>query len=64
MGCIEAKKLFPKLSRSNAYDFHLNEDDDGYWWVPGDWKGGRMQFLDWLIEEYRDDKEDLRNIKI
>lgn len=63
MDCMEAKKIFPKLSRSNAHDFH-SEDDGLYWWEYGDWRGGRMQFLDWLIKEYIDDKENLRNIKL
>lgn len=59
----ETEKLFSKFSRSNALDFHL-DGDAAYWWKFNDWKGGRMQFLDWLIKEYIDDKEDLRNIKI
>lgn len=63
MNYRETKKLFSKFSRSNAHDFHL-DGGEWYWWIPGDWKGGRMQFLDWLIKEYIDDKEDLRNIKI
>lgn len=64
MEYTEAKELFPKLSRSNANDFRLDYDDKGYWWECGDWKGGRMQFLDWLIKEYKDNKENLRNIKL
>lgn len=63
MDCEEANELFPKLLRSNAYDFNL-DGDNAYWWRINDWKGGRMQFLDWLIKEYIDDKENLRNIKI
>ena len=63
MNYKETKNLFSKFSRSNAHDFHL-DGDDAYWWRPGDWKGGRMQFLDWLIEEYKDNKENLRNIKL
>lgn len=63
MDCMEAKKLFPKLSRFNAHDFH-SDDEGEYWWKINDWKGGRMQFLDWLINEYKDDEENLRNIKL
>ena len=56
--------LFPKL----AYDYaksitDVNYDAIGYWWKIDDWTSGRMIFLNWLIKEYRDDKENLRNIK-
>lgn len=40
------------------------ERNGGYWWHPSDWQGGRMDFLNWLIEEYKDDKTDLRTLKL
>lgn len=53
---------FPLFNEDNALLFdadikHL------YWWKRGDWSGGRMEFLNWLIEQYEDDKEDLRKYK-
>lgn len=43
MDCMDAKKLFSKLSRSNANGFQLDGYGEyGYWWKFGDWNGGRM----------------------
>lgn len=35
-----------------------------YWWEPHTWElnGGRLGFLNWLIEQYKDDKTNLRKL--
>lgn len=33
-----------------------------YWWMPCDWDTGRLDFLNFLIEENKDNKIDLRKI--
>ena len=33
----------------------------GFWWPKKDWTSGRSKFLDWLIEQYKNDKTNLRN---
>jgi hypothetical protein len=60
--CVHLKQVFPKLHYTYAKPFCNADDnyDNGYWWKFGDWTGGRMKFLDWLISEYKNDKEDLR----
>lgn len=57
----ESSKLFPKFNINNAIPFGASEKSM-WWWRPHDWDGGRMAYLDWLIEEYKDDKEDLRKL--
>lgn len=60
--CIQKKpQLFPKFNFNNAIPFGASEKS-AWWWRPHDWDGGRMAYLDWLIEEYKDDKEDLRKL--
>lgn len=61
-----AKKIFPKLNFENAKRFNTSvkiRNLYGYYWSKYDWKHGRMQFLNWLISEYKNDKEDLRYFK-
>ena len=57
----EIPQLFPKFNVNNAIPFGASEKSS-WWWRPDDWVGGRMAYLDWLIEEYKDDKEDLRKL--
>ena len=52
---------FPKFVRDNALQFGANTYSK-WWWEPDVWDTGRMDFLDWLIEQYKDDKTDLRKI--
>ena len=35
-----------------------------YWWPIGEWHTGREAYLDWLIEQYKDDKTDLKTLKL
>lgn len=56
------KYYFPLFTYENAQKFGANGCPSGYWWDEKDWKNGRMEFLNWLIEQYKDDKTNLRNI--
>lgn len=47
------------LTRENAKGF--GGTLPGFWWPKKDWTSGRSEFLDWLIEQYKDDKTNLRN---
>ena len=51
-------EIFPLFTRENALKFNADEKSV-YWWDPGVWDTGREQFLDWLIEQYKDDNEDI-----
>lgn len=52
-------RLFPVFNRANASRFGANKDN-GFWWPCNIWDTGREDFLDWLIDYYKDDKTDLR----
>ena len=57
------KDYFPKFTYENALKFGaIPEHEHMYWWKYKDWKGDRMKFLNWLIQEYKDDKTDLREL--
>lgn len=34
----------------------------GYWWEKGQWDTGRLEFLDWLIDQYKNDKTNIRKL--
>lgn len=53
---------FPLMDRKNAVPFNA-QSFTAYWWPIGDWTGGRMDFLNWLIDQYKDDKTDLRKLR-
>jgi len=54
---------FPKFTPTNAQKFGgLGTQVKSYWWKPKVWNTGRMDFLNWLIEEYKDDKTNLRKL--
>lgn len=52
---------FPLFTRRQALSFGAKEWGC-YWWKPCVWDTGREAFLDWLIEQYKDDKTDLRTL--
>ena len=54
-------EYFPKFTKENALQFGADKERN-WWWKPDVWDTGRMDFLDWLIEEYKDDKTDLRKL--
>lgn len=55
-------RYFPLMLRKNAEPFNVHPFDS-YWWPAGDWTGGRMNFLNWLIDQYKDDKTDLKKLR-
>lgn len=61
--CDTTKYYFPLFTRENASAFDANAEL--YWWPFNEWipGKGRMAFLEWLIEQYKDDKTDLRTLK-
>ena len=58
---LQLKMYFPQFVRMNALQFGADTSYE-WWWEPDVWDTGRMDFLDWLIEQYKDDKTDLRKI--
>jgi len=61
--CINIVDVFPLFTIQNAMQFDaLNRSSNTsvgryyFWWPRDDWSpdGGRMQFLDWLIEQYKE----------
>ena len=61
-GNFKVSDVFPMFCRPFAILFNANVDSP-YWWKLGKWDTGRMDFLDYLIKQYDDDKEDLRALK-
>lgn len=59
---------FPLFTYNNAFPFGakipcgycmaMNQ----YWWPRGIWDSGREDFLNWLIEQYKNDKTNLRKL--
>jgi len=58
---VDYHSLFPKFRREEALNFGA-EKKGAWWWEQDVWDTGRMDFLNWLIEEYKDDKTNLRKI--
>lgn len=54
----EIDLLFPLFSRKNAFRFGASPFKP-FWWPRGEWNTGRKDFLDWLIEKYKNDKTNL-----
>lgn len=55
-----------KLDRNIAIQNFNGDDrkDTLYWWKPGIWRTGRLDFLNFLIEENKNNKIDLRKITL
>lgn len=53
---------FPKFRREVAFKFGAHKTNS-WWWEYGVWDTGRMDFLNWLIKEYEDDKTNLRKLQ-
>ena len=60
------KIVFPLFTRNNAsnlFNACLYENSlVDYWWPRGEWNTGRLDFLKWLIEQYKDDKTNLKDL--
>lgn len=37
-------------------------DTGEFWWPKGNWNMGRLDFLKWLLEQYKDDKTNLKEL--
>jgi len=61
---VDIKAMFPLFTRENALSFGASKNNE-YWWKPHKWRSWskpgkcRLAFLDWLIEQYEGDTEDL-----
>lgn len=61
---VNIKAMFPLFTRENALRFGADADKP-YWWKPSKWRSWlkpgkcRLAFLNWLIEQYEGDTEDL-----
>ena len=51
------QKIIPLLTKNNAKPF--GAVGLAYWWREYVWDTGRLDFLNWLIEQYKDDTEDI-----
>jgi hypothetical protein len=56
---IVMHRYLPLFTFENAKKFGANGDKRWYWWKPYEWDTGRLDFLNWLIEQYRDDDTNL-----
>lgn len=55
-------EYIPKF-KSNVKNYNINIIFlGGYWWNKNVWTTGRMDYLNWLINEYKDDKTNLRKL--
>lgn len=56
--------VFPKFSPKYASHFGApySAYRGVYWWERGDWETGRLDFLNWLINEYKDDATNIRKL--
>jgi hypothetical protein len=61
--CCEPNEVFPLFTNRNARLFGAKFTTScDYWWPKDDWETGRLQFLDWLIEQYKNDPTDLTTL--
>lgn len=60
---LSPKEYIPEFNFKNALGFGADGTFDWYWWKTCDWAGGRMDFLNWLIAGYKNDKTNLRKLK-
>lgn len=60
---LSSKEYIPEFKFENALGFGADGIADCYWWKSSDWTSGRMDFLNWLIAGYKNDKTNLRNLK-
>lgn len=67
LNCIKddmsVQEIFPLFSPRTAEQFGAcipMNSYSFYWWPQKDWKGPRKDYLLWLIDQYKDDKENIR----
>ena len=54
-------KYLSLATLNNAKKFKAEIRCDGYWWPLGDWTN-RIKYLKWLLEQYKDDKTNLKEL--
>lgn len=61
---LSIRDVFPKFTIDEAKKFNCFPDSNGanYWWKCGDWEGDRMHFLNYLYDEYKNDKTKIRDL--
>ena len=62
VGHSGTKEFFPLFTLTNAVRFGAQPEFRMYWWPEGDWTKGRIEFLEWMKKQYKDDKTDLRKL--
>lgn len=55
------KIIIPLFTINNAISL-FNAKPNYYWWPKGEWNTGRLDFLKWLLEQYKDDKTNLKEL--
>lgn len=56
------KEFFPEFTFENAKEkFKADGTKEFFWWIDYN-DPNRIEFLDWLIEQYKNDKTNLRKI--
>ena len=58
---ISISKYVPLANLDNAKNFEAKIRLDRYWWPLGDWTN-RIKYLKWLLEQYKDDKTNLKEL--
>ena len=52
--------IFPKFKVE--YAKHFGASYRGYWWERDRWDTGRLDFLNWLIQQYKNDRTNIRKL--
>lgn len=58
---IQYPHILPKFTYTNAQQFNGGFYHRAYWFPLGDWKK-RKEFIRWMMNEYKDDKTDLKKL--
>lgn len=58
---MNINKYLPLANLHSAINFKARLRYDGYWWPLGDWTN-RIEYLKWLLEQYKDDKTNLKEL--
>lgn len=58
---ININKYLPLATFDNAKRFRAIQLSSGYWWLFNDWTN-RIKYLKWLLEQYKDDKTNLKKL--
>ena len=62
---MSVQEIFPLFSPKTAEQFGAcvpTSSYRNYWWPEEDWKGSRKDYLLWLIDQYKDNKENIKKL--